>query len=317
MTMQVPFDLPVNSPAVPTQLDGKAKIQFRCHKDVECFNECCRQADIPLTSYDVIRLKGHLGISSTEFLKEYTYPFEMDNDRLPGIKLRHQGNTTTCMFMNDEGCGVYENRPMACRYYPVGHLSLRKQDVNDEEEHYFLVKEPYCKGHEEDRELTIDEYRQEQQVVDFDKNSHMYRRMILKKKSGGPAIGTLSKNSLSFYFMATYDIDRFRDFVLSEGFERVYDIPEDELVEAIKDDMLLLELGDKIMRQVFFGEQLVKQREGAWEERSEKRKHIWEARIKEATDERHKREQDMYTADSEDSGVTGFCPDGTCGTNDP
>ncbi|HIJ35378.1 MAG TPA: YkgJ family cysteine cluster protein, partial [Gammaproteobacteria bacterium] len=104
--MQTPFELPVSSPAVPQQLNGSAKIKFRCHKDVTCYNECCRQADIPLTSYDVIRLKGHLGISSTEFLKEYTFPFEMDNDRLPGIKLLHQEGTTTCQFMNDEGCGV-------------------------------------------------------------------------------------------------------------------------------------------------------------------------------------------------------------------
>jgi|SaaInlLV_10m_DNA_2_1039722.scaffolds.fasta_scaffold00407_9 hypothetical protein len=317
MTMQTPFDLPVTSPAVPTQLNGSAKIKFRCHKDISCFNECCKQADIPLTSYDVIRLKVHLGISSTEFLKEYTFPFEMDNDRLPGIKLLHKEGTTTCQFMGDEGCGVYENRPMACRYYPVGHLSLRKQDVNDEEEHYFMVEEPYCKGHQEDRELTIDEYRKEQEVEEYDTNSHMYRRLILKKKSGGPAIGTLSKNSLAFYFMATYDIDRFRDFVLSEGFEKAYDIPEDELVDAIKDDMKLLKLGDDLMRQIFFGEQLVLQREGSWEERAEKRQHIWEARIKEAQAERHKREQDMYEVDKEDSEVTGFCPDGTCGSNDP
>ncbi|MBT7307939.1 MAG: YkgJ family cysteine cluster protein [Gammaproteobacteria bacterium] len=315
--MQTPFELPVSSPAIPTQLNGSAKIQFSCHKGVSCFNECCKQADIPLTSYDVIRLKGYLGLSSTEFLKEHTYPFEMDNDRLPGVKLRHKDESTTCHFMTEEGCSVYEHRPMACRYYPVGHLSLRKQNVNEEEEHYFLVKESYCKGHEEDRELTIDEYRKEQQVEEYDKNSHMYRRLILKKKSGGPAIGTLSKNSLSFYFMATYDIDRFRDFVLSEGFEKAYEIPEDELVEAIKDDMRLLELGDRLMRQIFFGEKLVKQREGAWEERSEKRKHLWDARTKDALAERHKREQDMYTVDKEDSAVTGFCPDGTCGTNDP
>ncbi len=317
MTIQPPFELPVSSPAVPQQLSGSARIRFRCHNDVACFNECCKQADIPLTSYDVIRLKEHLGISSTEFLKEYTYPFEMDNDRLPGVKLQHQEGSTTCRFMTDEGCSVYEDRPMACRYYPIGHLSLRKQNQYEEEDHYFLVKESYCKGHLEERELTIDDYRQEQQVVEFDRNSHMYRRMILKKKSGGPAIGTLSKNSLSFYFMATYDIDRFRDFVLSEGFVKVYDIPEEELVEAIKDDLKLLELGDRVMRQVFFGEKLIKQREGAWEERSGARKHLWEERTRQMVDERHQREQDMYEVDKEDSAVTGFCPDGTCGTNDP
>jgi hypothetical protein len=81
--------------------------------------------------------------------------------------------------------------------------------------------------------------------------------------------------------------------------------------------MKLLKLADDLMRQIFFGENLVKQREGAWEERAEKRQHIWDERIKEAQAERHKREQDMYRVEEEDSGVTGFGPDGTCGTNDP
>ncbi len=315
--MQIPFELPTSSPAVPQQLTGSSKIKFSCHKGVSCYNACCKQADIPLTSYDILRLKDHFGISSTEFLKEHTIPFEMDQDKLPGVKLRHLDGTTICRFMNDDGCGVYKDRPMACRYYPVGHLSMRKQDVNAEEEHYFLVKEDYCKGHEEDRELTIDEYRAEQEVEEYDKNSYMFRRMILKKKSGGPAIGTLSKNSLSFYFMCTYDVDRFREFVLTDGFERAYDIPEEEMVETILDDFKLLELGDKLMRQIFFGEQLVPVREGAWEERAEKRSGIWKERMEKALAERREREQDMYEVDKEDSGVTGFCPDGTCGTNDP
>jgi len=37
-------------------------------------------------------------------------------------------------------------------------------------------------------------------------------------KSAGPAIGNMSKTSLKFFFMACYDMDRFREFVKSEGF---------------------------------------------------------------------------------------------------
>jgi len=38
-------------------LDGDKVIQFRCHKDVKCWNACCSNIDITLTPYDVLRLK--------------------------------------------------------------------------------------------------------------------------------------------------------------------------------------------------------------------------------------------------------------------
>ena len=66
-------DSPIpDTPVVPNQLEGDAVIQFRCHKDIDCFNACCKNIDIMLTPYDIIRLKQRLGITSTEFLREYT-----------------------------------------------------------------------------------------------------------------------------------------------------------------------------------------------------------------------------------------------------
>ena len=38
--------------------------------DIACFTRCCRNIDILLTPYDVIRMKNRLGITSTEFLAE-------------------------------------------------------------------------------------------------------------------------------------------------------------------------------------------------------------------------------------------------------
>ena len=38
-----------DSPVVPNQLDGDTVIQFRCHKDIDCFNACCRNIDIMMT----------------------------------------------------------------------------------------------------------------------------------------------------------------------------------------------------------------------------------------------------------------------------
>ena len=63
----IPFP---DSPVIPNMVDGTHVIEFSCHKGISCWNACCSNIDISLTPYDVLRMKRHLGISSTEFLKE-------------------------------------------------------------------------------------------------------------------------------------------------------------------------------------------------------------------------------------------------------
>ena len=129
-----------DSPVIPNQLPGDAVIQFRCHKDIDCFNACCKNIDIMLTPYDILRLKQRLGITSTEFLRLYTEPFEFGKHSVAGVKYKPAEGTTECQFVTDEGCSVYEDRPTACRYYPVGLLSTRRQDENFDRASYALVK---------------------------------------------------------------------------------------------------------------------------------------------------------------------------------
>ena len=37
------------SPVKPIRLTEDATLQFRCHRDVKCWNACCSNIDIPLT----------------------------------------------------------------------------------------------------------------------------------------------------------------------------------------------------------------------------------------------------------------------------
>jgi uncharacterized protein len=246
-----------NSPVIPNQLPGDAVIQFRCHKDIDCFNACCKNIDIMLTPYDILRLKQRLGITSTEFLRLYTEPFEFGKNSVAGVKYKPKEGTTECQFVTDEGCSVYEDRPTACRYYPVGLLSTRRQDENFDRASYALVKEDHCHGHFEDRKLTIDEYRAEQGLEDYDEHGRAWRQLILKVKSAGPAIGNMSKTSLKFFFMACYDLDRFREFVKSTGFSTTYDIDQATMDELLRDDMALLRFGDRLIRQIMYGEESI------------------------------------------------------------
>ena len=293
------FELPHNSPVEPTRLELEDKIKFRCHKDISCWNQCCSRADVSLAPYDIIRMKKNLNIDSSEFLKNYTVPFEIDAHGIPGIKLRTTDDGA-CLFMTDEGCSVYEDRPTACRYYPSGLLSMRVLGKSEDEQHFLMIKEPHCKGHDEDREITIADYRKEQVVEEFDELNRDFYRIILKKKSTGPTIGAPSDMSLQLFFMASYDVDRFRRFVISDSFKNMYTITDEEFASFENDDIELMKFGFKLMKQVLFGELSIKEREGAYDKRAEERKEILAYRKQAEIDEHHRKQEAARAASIDD-----------------
>ncbi len=293
------FDLPHNSPVEPTRLELEDTIKFKCHKGISCWNECCSRADVSLAPYDIIRMKKSLGIDSSEFLNTYTVPFEIDAHGIPGIKLRTT-NDGACLFMKEEGCSIYEDRPTACRYYPSGLLSMRALGKSEDERHFLLIKEPHCKGHDEDREITIADYRKEQVVEEFDELNRDWYRIILKKKSTGPTIGAPSDMSLQLFFMASYDVDRFRRFVVSDNFKKMYQITDEEFASFENDDVKLMQFGFALMKQVLFGELTIKEREGAYDTRSEERKDILAYRKEVEIDKHNQKQEDARKAALDD-----------------
>lgn len=308
-------EIPIpGSPVMPTMFDESKEIQFSCHKGIGCWNACCANIDISLTPYDIIRLKKRLGISSTEFLREYTVPYEMEKDGIAGVKFRPVDNGTACRFMQPEGCAVYEDRPTACRYYPVALLSMRKQDEYTDTQSYALVKEDHCKGHEVDRRLAIADYRREQGVEEYDELGRGWRQLVLKKKSTGPAIGAPSLKSRQLFFMACYDIDTFHDFVESEAFGKLFKLGAEEKAMLMADDVELMQFAFRFLKQVLFGEQSIALDEEASKERLAK----WQARQAEIEEEARKQREEyerkmLEEGIDEDASGLGYCEDESCG----
>jgi Fe-S-cluster containining protein len=260
----VPFP---NSPVVPTMVADSHVIEFSCHKGIGCWNACCSNIDISLTPYDVLRMKKRLGVTSTEFLKDYTVPYEMEKDGIAGIKFRPVENGTACRFMKPEGCDIYSDRPTACRYYPVALLSMRKQDEYVDRDSYAIVKEDHCKGHDEKRSLSIADYRKEQGLEEYDELARGWRQLVLKKKSSGPAIGKPSLRSRQLFFMACYDVDRFREFVFSSSFTNLFELKQEEKDAFATDDIALMQFAFRFLRQVMFGEESISLNAEAAQER--------------------------------------------------
>ncbi len=259
---------PAISPILPVQLGLDENFQFRCRKGIACFNKCCENIDILLTPYDIVRLKNRLGVSSREFIDSYTTDFAMDGQGTPGLKLATKPGSASCVNLTPEGCGVYEDRPAACRYYALGLVSMRKKDSPTDEDSYFVVKEEHCLGHQEPVMQTVRDYRRDQGVDLYDEINREWRQIILKKRSSGPTVGKPSERSFELFFLASYDIDGFRKFIAGAGFGEVFELDSSFRQELLHDDVKLLKFAFRLLKQVLFGERTIPLRPDAVQKRS-------------------------------------------------
>lgn len=276
--LEIPAEF--QSSLVPELLTDDTVIQFHCHPGVSCFNICCKAADVTLAPYDILRLKKRLGMTSSEFLDKHTVPFAVDGHGLPGVKLRTDDNKA-CLFLRENGCSVYEDRPAACRYYGLGVLSHRAEGSAEDVQYYFRNQEAHCQGWHTEQTITIHDYRQQQGTPEYDAINREWMQLMLKKKSAGPSIGKPDPLSFQLYFMASFDIDRFRRFVESPQFAKVY-LLSDATREELKDDVALQKFAFRLLRQVLFNEQTIPTHENILEKRWEERKDIIELRYKAA-----------------------------------
>jgi uncharacterized protein len=217
---------------------------FRCHPGIDCFNSCCKDVTIFLTSLDVVRLRTALGISSTEFLEQYTHRLISQTTGLPAVVLKmREDDTKRCPFVSDEGCTVYNDRPYSCRLYPL--------DTEQGVEYTFIVDEGTCHGLRESQQWTVESWRQEQGIYDYDDLDHNLKDIMAADQVWESKIQDPRMQDM--FLMALYDLDRFREFVFKSSFFQKFHVDED-IVEKIRDDdVALLYFASQWLRFALFG----------------------------------------------------------------
>ncbi len=288
------FNAPFQSPVQPHELRLDDSFQFHCHPGISCFNACCKSIDIQVMPYDILRLKRRLAVDSKEFVARYTVPFEMDHHGMPGLKLLTKPNSSECVFLSEEGCSVYEDRPTACRYYALGSMGVRKKESAQVEDVYFVVREDHCKGHFESKTQTVGEYRREQGVDLYDDMNREWRDIIIKKRSSGPTIGQPTARSFQLFDMCSYDMDSFRDFIQSAGFQDVFDLAQQAMSELLTDEDKLLQFSLRFLKQVLFGEMSIPVKAGAREKRLGQAKQRLAERQKEMAEQKQREVDERY-----------------------
>ncbi|MCK5126211.1 MAG: YkgJ family cysteine cluster protein [candidate division Zixibacteria bacterium] len=236
------------------RMDLDSEFSFKCHPGVTCFNQCCADVNIFLTPYDIIRLKKRLGITSGEFLSKYTLmPFD-ENSKFPVILFEMQENEKKCChFVGEKGCTVYEDRPWACRMYPLGMASPSDDPNNTEKEFYFLLKEDVCHGHKEDNKMTVSDWVKDQGIEQYNEMGEHFKEVTLHPFLQNEE-NSLNPAQVDMFFTACYNIDKFRDFIFKSSFLDKFEI-EEGLIEKIKnDDVEMLMFGYRFIKFSLFGE---------------------------------------------------------------
>jgi hypothetical protein len=247
--------------------DGR--FQFSCHKDVPCFTDCCRDLRLILTPYDIIRIKNRLGIFSKEFLDKYTFS-EFDNNMgLPIVLLKMKNDERRrCPFVSPEGCTIYKDRPGACRIYPIGRAAQKESSEKEAREHYFIVKEPHCLGFKEKRIWTIKEWLMDQEVEKYNAMNDYWMEIITSphplRHQG------LNDKKLQMFYMTSYNVDLFKEFVFSSKFLKLFKV-EKEILERIREDEVeMMKFGFRWMKFSLFGEDAIKVKEEVLQAKKEK-----------------------------------------------
>jgi Fe-S-cluster containining protein len=251
----------------PRKYTLDSRFKFACDKGMKCYTHCCSDLNIILTPFDIVQMKNRLGLTCDQFLAIYTKPEMLARTKLPVVTLKMlDDDKKSCPFVTPEGCIIYEDRPVSCRYYPLGMAAFREQEIEPTgEDFYFMVREAHCLGFEADKEWSVSEWRKDQGVNPHDDiNKHWMEFMLRKKSFGFQA--ELSEEGRAMFFMVSSNTDKLRRFIFESSFLEKYEV-EEELLEQIRtDEVALLKFGLDWLQSALFGADKVKLKEHVQEE---------------------------------------------------
>jgi len=218
--------------------------RFRCHEGLSCFNRCCRNLNLFLYPYDVLRLKNRLGMASDLFLDRHVDVVLREGSFFPEVLLRMADNEEkTCPFLTGDGCSVYPDRPDTCRSFPVEHGVLFEASRKAESRLSFFRPPEFCLGQHEDTPQSLDSWSDDQEAGIYQEMTTRWaevKHLFSENPYGqeGPS-GPRAKMA----FMATYNLDRFREFVLGSSFLKRYRVKPVTVKKIRTDDTALMKLG--------------------------------------------------------------------------
>ena len=234
------------------RLCGLKSFSFECHPGVSCYTECCRELDLSLTPYDVLRLCRELQMKPAAFIERYVVMELDENGIFPALYLGMvDDGKASCPFVSKNGCRVYNGRPGACRAYPVGRGTTLDRK-GKKQELYVLVHEEHCRGFAESQNHTVAEWFENQGLIEYNKINDEVLTLL---QHGQVRAGIhLSREQKDNFLLALYRLDEFHELVSSPGFQDTFMLSEEEIHSVLSDDLSLLRLGIRWLQDTLFKE---------------------------------------------------------------
>ncbi|TYT76315.1 YkgJ family cysteine cluster protein [Desulfobotulus mexicanus] len=233
-------------PIAPDQL-----LCFDCHAGQPCFNQCCRDISQFLYPYDILRLKKNLNIKTSDFLASYCTIHDGESSGLPVVSLKlDESNQHACPFLGENGCCVYEDRPAACRIFPLARGLVRDRATGSLQAHYARIPDPVCKGFESKKNNTLKEWIASQEMEIYDRMNDAMMPLISLKNRLMP--GALQPEQRHIFILGCYNLDDFRKAVYESG-ELQGIFPHQRLTGAENSEEELLLLAMDWVRHRLFG----------------------------------------------------------------
>jgi len=94
---------------------------YEVFEEIDCLKcaNCCKTTSPIFRDVDINRLSKRLKTNPSQFIANYLH---MDNEG------DYVLNSSPCFFLQEDNkCGVYEDRPLACREYPHTNRKKMKQ----------------------------------------------------------------------------------------------------------------------------------------------------------------------------------------------
>ncbi|SHE33728.1 YkgJ family cysteine cluster protein [Desulforamulus putei] len=208
------------------------KFSFSCHEKLACFKKCCRDINIFLTPFDVLRMKNELKITSGEFLTKYTHVLRAPHSGFPVVILKMREDNLVCPFITDFGCQVYHVRPWSCRMAPL--------EVRGVGEYGIAFDKSRCHGLNESKEWTVKEWMDNQGLTAYEEPEKHFGQIPLKIKLTGDK--GLDQFMMEMILIACYDLDRFRTIltILKKHPSLTENESEEKIKDAMDDDVALM-----------------------------------------------------------------------------
>ena len=223
---------------------------FACDPSVKCFTDCCRELELALTPYDVLRLKNKLQMTSVEFLKQYIV-IEAEMGQPPRFYLGMvDDGRASCPFVSAAGCEVYDSRPGSCRAYPVGRAASLAEGGSKKEFHV-LLSEPHCHGFDGSTQFTAKEWTSDQELDLYNEFNDDFMGLLQHPRMREGF--TLSREQIQRFTLSLYNLDRFRAYVTSDEFTEKYSLKKDDIPDIKSDDSALLRYAIRWLKKELFG----------------------------------------------------------------